>query len=923
VTLSKDRNAPLTTEDIRRIVLESLSRAPAEREEFLRHALGGDVTKLAAAAAMLGEIGAAATQAADPAEGTTIAPLAGLDLGAARIGLYTLVRVLGEGGFGTVYLAEQTEPHRRVALKVLRAGLESRQVIGRFEGERQALSLMDHPNIAKVLDAGETRDGRPYFAMEYVPGESITAYCDAHRLTITDRLMLFGQVCDAVQHAHTKGIIHRDLKPGNVLVTSVEGRPSAKVIDFGIAKATGGQLTAKGVFTEHRQLIGTPEYMSPEQAEGSADIDTRTDVYSLGVLLYELLIGVTPFDAERLRSAAYAEIHRIIREVDPPRPSTRLSTVDAASVAHHRGTRPDRLGTQIKGELDWIVMKCLEKDRNRRYGSPGALADDLARHLEGRPVVAAPPGVWYRARKFASRHTAAVTASAALLLALGSGLAFAVAARNEAMRGQRAEAAARTDAQRERHAAEEEAAKSRAALRFIESMFASLDPNTAKGRDVTVAEMLDPAVNQIADAFAGKPVPESMVRSVMGQAYFHLGQYPQAQRELERALELRRGAGVKDDAETWTLLHNLGAARIEQDQLDQAGESLDAALSGRRAGLGAEHRDTLATRGLLAYLRQLRGDLEGAVADFRGLAAVQERVLGRTDKDTIDSLLSVADGLEDLGQLDDALHVSRDAAERAETALGPESGAALTARSIEGETLSTLGRKDEAAAVFTRVVASKERVYGPDHPSTLVTLDMLASVLGSQMKDDESIALHRRVVERAVAGLGERHRATLSYMNNLAQALRHAGRLDEAEPIYRRVVELDREVKGPLDTSTLIGQSNFALLLNAKGNHEESLELLSGALAGFKQTLPEGHWIIGTAGVNLAEPLISLKRWEQAEGVLLESNSILEQALGSAHPRAGHCRAALVRVYEGWGKPDQAERWKQAPDENKKPPGPG
>ncbi|MFN0135214.1 MAG: serine/threonine-protein kinase, partial [Phycisphaerae bacterium] len=338
-------------------------------------------------------------------------------------GPYKLLQQIGEGGFGVVFMAEQDVPvRRRVALKVIKLGMDTRQVVARFEQERQALALMDHPHIAKVLDAGATPiadggGGRPFFVMEYVIGDPITAFADAHKLTIRDRLGLFAQVCAAVQHAHTKGVIHRDLKPRNVLVSMVDGRPHAKVIDFGIAKATGARLTDKTLFTEHRQLIGTPEYMSPEQAEGSPDIDTRTDVYALGVLLYELLTGATPFDARRLRSAAFGEMQRIIKEEEPPMPSVRL--MKGTEAQRHEGTEAgDEPGVSspspslrasvpssfrasfVRGELDWIVMKALDKDRARRYESPSQFAADVQRHLSGEPVVAAPPSMAYRVRKF-------------------------------------------------------------------------------------------------------------------------------------------------------------------------------------------------------------------------------------------------------------------------------------------------------------------------------------------------------------------------------------------------------------------------------------------------------------------------------------------------------------------------------------------
>lgn len=343
-----------------------------------------------------------------------------------RIGLYKLLQLIGEGGFGSVFLAEQEKPvRRRVALKIIKLGMDTRSVIARFEAERQALALMDHPHIARVLDAGATESGRPFFVMEYVVGDSITSFCDAHKLSVRERLELFGQVCQAVQHAHTKGVIHRDLKPGNILVSMSDGKPFAKVIDFGIAKATSQPLTDKTLFTEHRQLIGTPEYMSPEQAEGSPDIDTRTDVYALGVLLYELLTGATPFDAKRLRSAAWGEMQRIIKEEEPPVPSVRLrrDLTTLAEAAAARRIEPAKLDSQVRGELDWIVMKALEKERARRYEGASQLAADVQRHVMGEAVHAAPVSAWYRTRKFFRKHKGAVVSAEVALAALVVGTA--------------------------------------------------------------------------------------------------------------------------------------------------------------------------------------------------------------------------------------------------------------------------------------------------------------------------------------------------------------------------------------------------------------------------------------------------------------------------------------------------------------------
>src|SRR5688500_16424201 len=420
------------------------TESPEARAAYLDEACGGDATLRAQVEGLLAahERAAGFMESPAPLPGITAAgvaapgltPSAGSSGARARaelvpvgatVGPYKLLERIGEGGMGVVYMADQAHPvRRRVALKIIKPGMDSRQVIARFEAERQALAMMDHPGIARVLDAGTTDGGRPYFAMELVKGVPITEYCDANNLTPRERLGLFVQVCHAVQHAHTKGVIHRDLKPTNILVTLHDGVPVPKIIDFGIAKATGGaaqQLTDKTLFTHFAQMIGTPLYMSPEQAELSGlDVDTRSDVYSLGVLLYELLTSTTPFDKKRLGEAALDEVRRIIREEEPPRPSTRVSTLlgeTLTAVSAKRRMDPGKLGRSMRGELDWIVMKALEKDRTRRYETASGLAADVLRYLDDEAVQACPPSAGYRFRKFARRNKRALASAAVLALA--------------------------------------------------------------------------------------------------------------------------------------------------------------------------------------------------------------------------------------------------------------------------------------------------------------------------------------------------------------------------------------------------------------------------------------------------------------------------------------------------------------------------
>jgi serine/threonine-protein kinase len=640
-----------------RIFAEALALPAGERPRFLDQACEGDaglrqrIEALVLAHESAGGFMAAAEDVAPPA-----APPDSAEIPGNRIGRYKLLQKIGVGGCGVVWMAEQEEPvRRRVALKIIKLGMDTKAVIARFEAERQALALMEHPNIARILDAGATDTGRPFFVMELVRGVPITQYCDENNLSTPARLVLFTQVCHAVQHAHQKGIIHRDLKPSNILVTLHDGVPVPKVIDFGIAKATQGRLTDQTLFTAFEQFIGTPAYMSPEQAELSGlDIDTRSDIYSLGVLLYELLSGRPPFDPKSLLQAGLDEIRRVIREVDPPKPSTNLSTLAAADrimVARHRGTEPARLSLLLRGDLDWIVMKAMEKNRARRYETPTALAADIARHLRDEPVIASPPGSWYRLTKLIRRHRLVCAAAAAVAIALVVGTVISTW---QAVRATRAERTASL----ERARAEDllafmlgdlrgqlakvgrldvlEAVGDKAMAYFASREARDLDDPTLARHAKALTQIGEIRMDQARYAEATAAFAEAYRRaSALAARHPQDGDmlFERGQAEYWNGFVHWKRGELATAADWWTRYHDTSLALVT---LDPARPLWHSELA------YGQHN--------LAALRRERGEFAAARADFLAELATLEKMLGKKPGD-LELCFRIADAHSWLGSL--------------------------------------------------------------------------------------------------------------------------------------------------------------------------------------------------------------------------------------------------------------------------------
>ncbi|UCD75646.1 MAG: serine/threonine protein kinase, partial [Phycisphaerales bacterium] len=708
-----------------------------------------------------------------------------------RIDKYVIREPLGEGGAAVVYLAEQEEPVRRlVALKIIKPGMDSRQVIARFEAERQALAMMDHACVAKVFDAGSTETGRPYFIMEHVPGIAITEHCDRQRLSIEDRLKLFMQVCEAVQHAHQKGIIHRDLKPGNVLVLVKDGQAIPKVIDFGVAKAVHQRLTERTIFTEQGRLIGTPAYMSPEQAEmGGEDIDTRSDIYSLGVLLYELLTGALPFDLKTLRQSAFGEVQRIIREDDPPKPSTRISGNGEDLTAHAAECRvdPRSLARELRGDLDWIVMKAMEKDRTRRYETASELAMDIRRHLEHEPVQARPPSRAYRLRKFVRRNRAGVAAGAvaaiSLIAATVVSVSFAVS-----------EAEQRRIASAEATRADEEREIAQAVNEFLNNdLLAAVAPSAeqGRGRDVLMREVLDEASRRIEEAageggrFEDKPLVEAAIRETIGVTYVKLGEFRAAEPHLKRARVLRQRELGGEHPATLRSMWNLASLYRQQGRYDEAEPLYLQTLEVRRRVLGEEHPDTLASMNSIAALYFESGRWYESAPLWDQVLEIKKRVLGEEHRDTLMTMYNLAHLLPG----DEAVRLWRQTLEIQRRVLGEEDPDTVTTMGSLAMACAGVGRHDEAESLYLETLEIQRRVLGRDNMYTLGTTTNLGLFYKGQGRLDEAEELLVESVEAKRRVLGMRHPWTRLAFDGLATVYELQGRKQQALPLRRELLE--------------------------------------------------------------------------------------------------------------------------------------
>jgi serine/threonine protein kinase len=819
------------------------------------------------------------------------------------IGPYRLLHCIGEGGMGQVWLANQLQPVRRqVAVKVIKAGMDSRQVVARFESERQALALMNHRAIARVFDGGTTPEGRPYFVMEYVAGINIADHCDTHQLSTAARLELLCEVCAGVQHAHQKAVIHRDLKPSNILVALADGKAQPKIIDFGVAKATGQQLTDKTLQTAIGAVVGTLEYMSPEQADPTAQgIDTRTDVYSLGVILYELLTGELPFWNPQRSQFSQDELRRL-REAAPPRPSARVSGAGArtAEVARNRSTEPLALRSLLKGDLDAISLKALETDRSRRYDTPSELAADLQRYLRHEPVLAQPPSAAYRARKYVQRNRALVASAAAVFAALLAGVIVS------AWQAQRARQAERR--------ATSEAAVAKAISDFLENdVLGQADVARQSGGkpdpELKVRTALDRAAARIDGKFAGKPAVEASVRGTIGDAYKGLGLYPEAHQQLERALEVSRKALGPEHPDTLRAAANFAALALQEGRYKDSEALFEQTLLLQQRVLGPEHIDTVRSVVGLATARYALGKRVEVEAGFLQALGLQQRILGPEHRETLQTMRKLANtyAVDNKPLLAEPLY--RQVVEAERRSLGPEHPDTLLTLTNQAAFFLNFERAADAAAVLSEILPVQRRVLGPEHPGTIQSLEQLARARWLQARYPEAEARGLEALELKRRVLGPEHPTTLFCRLMLGSIDLEWGRYAQAEGILLPLVEVMRRVLGPEALFTLDAIEALAKVYAAEGRLAEAAALAGQNLAVRRRTQGAEHLdtlLVATSAASIA----SLQgKFAEAEGLLEGLLEPLRRVVGPEALLTLRARAELARTVcrKGSGNYGRAE----------------
>jgi tetratricopeptide (TPR) repeat protein len=828
---------------------------------------------------------------------------------------------------GAVWAADQYDPIRRaVAVKLIKPGMDSWQVVARFEAERRALALMDHPNIARVLDAGRTPAGRPFVVMELVDGQPVMPYAADRRLSVRERLELFVGVCRAVTHAHQKGVIHRDIKPSNILVAEVDGRPVPKVIDFGIAKAVDAGAAAPSQTAAAGGVLGTLEYMAPEQAEpGASDVDTRADVYALGALLYELLVGSPPLPGGELRRVTLTEALRRVREDVPPRPSARLAALPEEhrhAVAAERRTDPGRLDGQLRRELDWVVMKALEKDRDRRYTTAAEFAADVRGYLAGEPVLARPPGRGYRLGKFVRKNRVVVAAAAVAVLALLGGTAAAVVglvraqeAIQEAVAAQRLEADQRRVAAEQKRTAEQSAAAAREASESMRDLlghvrqhvFAAGRPvglQGGRGRNLTLREAIDAALPAIDKDFADHPMVEARLRHWIGQSYLTLGEPTRAVEQLSAAARLDREHPPADPADGYALMKDLAQARLYAGQLREAIDLLERTTPECEARLGPDHPTTLAAQLTLAVVYDLDGRSQAAIELLERVVAEYTRRYGRDNPDSRFAASCLALAYGRAGRTNDAVTLAEKLAVGIDSR--PDHGDTLDTLWTLGSVYGGAGRPDRAAEAFAKALPHLRAKLGPRHPDTLRVERALGAADVDCGRASDGVGRLEKACAASGEILGPNHPDTLAAATELARGYTLTGRPGRAAEILERVVPRCREVFGPDNSATLLAVTNLATAYEGLGRPRETAGLMEKVVAIYTSVLGPRHPNTLVAEMTLAGAYTGSDRVAEAIEILERVAAVYRADLPPDHPDALTLLNKTGKAYQQAGRTAEA-----------------